>query len=149
MAEKKPKVGDPAIVDGERYKVAKVTDTSVELRDEDALTRDERGAEIRAPFAQRRAELQKKFDAAVKDAEEEAKAKGVDPKNLIKRNTALPRAEFDVLTAEEEEALRPIARGVTHHIALRNLMWASSVEAWTVPGRLLSLEERKPNRARA
>lgn len=145
MAPRKPKVGEPAIIDGAEYEVMSVPSSDsvvVKLGDPDAVARAGRVAEIREAAAPKEADFAKR--------NEEAKAL---------ENATQRRAELAAIAVEEVpfrtalgEELEAVPRGTTVSVHATDLVYlesasvivdfdASFVEKaysgiWSIPGRL-------------
>lgn len=160
MAEKKfPKAGDPAVVDGARLTVMEVVEknakagsqTVVRFADEDALERDTRVKEIREGYAEEEAKLEKAILDAQAVGQKEIDKMGLERGtpaswDVIKKYTALPRAEEAVLKTKLSKDLEEVPRGTVVSVNARDVEWSEVAQAWTVVGRLLSPRDRRRRR---
>jgi hypothetical protein len=125
MARTKPKVGDSAIIDGASLTIDEVEPDGkpiVKMRCAAAMGLAGRVAEARAEVAAR--------EKAVRAANPNASEKAIG-------------ALMDEHVFAHRDALAAIPRGTTVGVNVNDLEWLESDKAWTVPGRLLSHEDRK------
>lgn len=170
MADRKPEVGDPVVVDSQDWTVLAVEPDGkpvVKFGDEDAAKRDDRVAAIRAEYAGQEAEFAERWvdwkadRAAVKnmptDTPELRKEKRQAEAEVNKTRSMLALEE-EVVRNEMMERLEGVPRGVTVSVNVEDLVYVESgscvthraddgnyetrdvADVWSVPGRLNAAE---------
>jgi hypothetical protein len=136
MAQKKPKVGDRAIIDGVELTVTAVEPggkAKVVLGDEEAVGRAATVAAVRAQAAKKGAELDAAFEVAM-----------AEPDKIKRRAATTPlKVELAAHNNATAAALAEVPRGTTVGVALKDVEFVEAADAWSVRGRLLSYADRK------
>ena len=142
MAERKPKVGDAAMVDG-----VELTVTAVEPRGKPVV---KFGDKVALACAGLVATARKRHSKPIADNEAAIKeAMKIEGRNDRKLAVLQLAAEGDKLHDALVEELGGIPGGYKVSTNLRSVQWVAAGNCWTVRGRLLSYEDRQRERGRA